>query len=60
MYFGSKSVADEQLGKEKKMWLAVRPVVNLQTFKSFSSTYYIFNTTATAQHNLWSHKNLYN
>ena len=31
MYFGSQSVAEEQRGNENKMWLAVRPIVNLQT-----------------------------
>ena len=35
MYFGSQSVAEEQQGNEKKMWLAVRPIVNLQTLLFF-------------------------
>ena len=32
MYFGSQSLAEERRGNETKMWLAVRPIVNLQTF----------------------------
>ena len=35
MYFGSQSVAEERRGKEKKMYIAVRPIVNLQTFNLF-------------------------
>ena len=35
MYFGSQSVAEEQRGNEKKMWLAVRLIVNLQTLIFF-------------------------
>ena len=35
MYFGRQSVAEEHRGKEKKMWLAVRTIVNLQTFNFF-------------------------
>ena len=35
MYFGSQSVAKEQWIKAYKMWLAGRPIVNLQTFNYF-------------------------
>ena len=36
MYFGSQSLAEERRENEKKMWLAVRLIVNLQTFHTFS------------------------
>ena len=52
MYFGSQSVAEEQRGNEKKMWLAVRPIVNLQTLLFFFSTLCIqYNCSNTTQQN---------
>ena len=60
MYFGSQSVAEEQPGNEKKIWVAVRPIMNLQTFNFSSSTDCMFNTTATTRRNVWPNGNLCN
>ena len=52
MYFGSQSVAGEQRGNEKKMWLTVRPIVNLQIF-----TFFLLHTVYSIQ--LQLHNTLY-
>ena len=58
MYFGSQLVAKEQRGNEKKMWLAARPIVNLQTLLFFllHTVYSIQlqqHNRISSQQNLW-------